>query len=353
MKVRVRESMFISLLCLLLLTSCGLFGSGSEEPDPQSSDNPDNVSGQQLDAEGNIIPIGQPAEREDLSSSGLQAAFKPLPDPIFLSPPAGPNYVIGSTLSHEVEPYEWLHQVARCYGASYQDVKSANPSIINPNYILPERVVTVPNVGVAGPVIGPNCVRQHVVAPGETFYGLARRYQTDPIILQKANPGPLWAGDIIFVPAVSPQNVAPPTLTQSLIFNLGGNLAVWRDFDARVELYEDNSASILDMVTHENGRFILVKQTRDQGASLEIALIDRTAKTETTIETNLPPELADESLRFRSSLLVSPNGAWAAYQVRENSTIRLSTFATSNPSDVKQLAGIPHGVMGFDTPQLF
>jgi len=353
MKVHMRDSMFISLLCLLMLTSCGLFGSSSGESDSQSTDNSADTPGQQVDAEGNIIPVRQPAEREGLSSSGLQAAVKPLPDPIFISPPAGSNYGIGSTVSHVVEPYEWLYQVARCYGTSYQDVRTANPSIINPDYIFPENIVTVPNVGLVGPVIGPNCIMQHVVAPGETFYGLARTYQTDPIILQKANPGPLLAGDIIFVPAVSPQNVAPPALSQSLLFNLRGDLAVWRNFDGRVELYEDNSAFILDMATHGNGRFILVKQTRDQGASLEIALIDRTAKTETVIETNLTPEVDDGLKRFRTSLLVSPNGAWGAYLVREESTMRLSTFATSNPGDLKQLAGIPHGVMDFDTPQLF
>lgn len=338
MKVCTWKQVIFVLFCLLLLAGCG-----GDETTPPATEIPP-VSGIE-----EIPPLG---ENNGILNVSLPVK-KPLPAPLVIAPPTGPNYVIGSTVSHVVEPLEWMHQVARCYGTSYRDVYRANSSIINPNYILPDDVLAVPNVGSVGPITGPNCIRYHAVAPGETFYGLAQMYQTEPIILQKANPGPLLAGDIIIVPSVGPQQMAPPSLRQSLVFNLNGDLAVWRHADAWVDVYVDDAAFILDMVVGENGRFVLVKQTRDQGATVEVALIDRLGNTETVIETNLPPDQMNGSEKFRPSMLISPNGDWAAYLVREDSTMRLSTFATSNPGDVKQLAGIAHGVMEFSTPQLF
>ncbi|MCA9923600.1 MAG: hypothetical protein KC421_14575, partial [Anaerolineales bacterium] len=144
----------------------------------------------------------------------------------------------------------------------------------------------------------------------------------------------------------------PPALSQSLVFNLDGNLAVWRKADAAVAVYEDATAHILDMATNENGRFILIKQTRDLGQSVEIALVDRTNLDVTIVETGLPPEQTGSSEQFRPTMLVSSNGTWAAYLVREDETVRLTAFATNNPGDLQQHSGITHGNMAVGGPQL-
>jgi hypothetical protein len=346
MKVQKLASLLIGLLCLFVLIGCRQDGSDTD------GSNSVNTAPESVESEEPV------AMRNDFGSQGVMPlgyqAAQSLPAPLILPAPTGPNFVIGSSVSHVVEPYEWLHQITRCYGAEYAEVLRVNKdSIHNPDLIYPNDVVILREIGKEGPIIGPRCVKSHWVAPGETFYGLARLYQTTPEILQLANPGPLLAGNEIVVPATTPENVSPPSLRQSLVFNLDGDLAVWRQVDAGIEVYIDNDAYILDLVTHENGRFVLTKQTRDQGTTVEIALIDRTTRTETIIETGLSPEELDESIQFRSNMLIAPNGAWAAYLVRENGTMRLSTFATSNTADVRQVTGIPHGLLEGGTPQLF
>ncbi len=115
----------------------------------------------------------------------------------------------GTTIQHTVTEGEWLLQISRCYGTSYAAVLQANRNIANPNRILPGWQVTVPNAGSQGAIIGPPCVLPYVVQPGDTFGALAQRYGTTAAILQLANPGPLLAGETIFVPNIA----AEPTPT--------------------------------------------------------------------------------------------------------------------------------------------
>lgn len=127
--------------------------------------------------------------------------------------PAPPTVPVtpGTTIQHTVTEGEWLLQIARCYGTSYAAVLQANRNIANPNRILPGWQVSVPNAGSQGAVIGPPCVVPYVVQPGDTFGALAQRYGTTATILQLANPGPLLAGETIFVPNVA----AAPTPTDT------------------------------------------------------------------------------------------------------------------------------------------
>lgn len=113
----------------------------------------------------------------------------------------------GSTVQHQVQAGEWLIQIARCYGADYAAVRWANPQIYWPNTIYPGMVVTVPNVGSVGEVKGAPCVGTYTVALGDTWVSLAERFGTTVFILQNANPGPLWAGNHIIVPAHNAQVV--------------------------------------------------------------------------------------------------------------------------------------------------
>lgn len=356
MKLRFVQFSLLVIMMLLMLSGCGLFGRGDADSPAQSAGV--GAPGEETAVEAETQPVSnqageQPSTAETVPGENA-AVVAQLPAPAIIDPPAGPNYAIGSTVQHQVESGEWLHQIARCYGTSYQELRKANSSIKHPNVILPDAKISVPNVGSTGAFTGPPCLQMHTVAAGETWFGLARDYHSKPEILAKANPGPLWAGDIIYVPSITPANTAPPSLSQSMLFNMDGDLAVWRKSDAKLELYGDANAYILDMVTNGDGRFVLVKQTRDQGETVEVAFIDRTKQTETVVETGLPPDQIDESgFTFLPTMLVSPNGEWAAYSIRENDTLRLSTFATNAPGDLKQLGGITHGVDVYGSPQLF
>jgi LysM repeat protein len=105
----------------------------------------------------------------------------------------------GTTVQHVVSRGEWLLQIARCYGASYQAVWAAN-RLPNPDYILPGAVIVVPGAGSQGSITGPPCVVAHMVVAGDTWQSLAQRYATTTAILQRANPGALSIERSVWVP---------------------------------------------------------------------------------------------------------------------------------------------------------
>ena len=111
------------------------------------------------------------------------------------APPVTPgNYTKGSTIQHRVVKGEWLLQIARCYAVNvknideYNRLLNANPSITNPNFILPEMTVTVPNIGSNNtPIYGPPCVGYYVVQVGDTWDNIKTRFNADVEVLQAAN----------------------------------------------------------------------------------------------------------------------------------------------------------------------
>ena len=107
--------------------------------------------------------------------------------------------VPGATARHAVSRGEWVLQIARCYGVSYGSVLGAN-YLANPDYILPGWILTIPNIGSQGPIVGPPCVVSYNVTAGDTWDTLATRYKTSAAILQRANPGALAVGRAIWVP---------------------------------------------------------------------------------------------------------------------------------------------------------
>lgn len=109
------------------------------------------------------------------------------------------SFVPGTTVQHQVGQGEWLMQIARCYGTTYEAVRAAN-RLAYPDLILPGTVMAVPSVGSNGRIIGPPCVLTHTVQTGENWETLAGRFGTTAVILQKANPGGLFEGRSIWVP---------------------------------------------------------------------------------------------------------------------------------------------------------
>ncbi|HUF00045.1 MAG TPA: LysM peptidoglycan-binding domain-containing protein, partial [Anaerolineales bacterium] len=106
----------------------------------------------------------------------------------------------GSTIQHQVAVGEWLIQIVRCYGATFDEVRNANPQIANPDFILPAMIVTVPRIGSAGRIYGRPCITFHTVQGGDTWASIAQRYNADLAVLQKVNPVTLTAGTSIKIP---------------------------------------------------------------------------------------------------------------------------------------------------------
>lgn len=124
--------------------------------------------------------------------------------PVILTATVSPNLAPGSTIQHQVAVGEWLIQIGRCYGATFSELRNANPQIANPNFILPSMVVTVPRIGSAGKIYGPPCITFYTVQSGDTWTSLAQKFNADVAVMQRVNPGGLVVGK----PAKIPLNSA-------------------------------------------------------------------------------------------------------------------------------------------------
>ncbi len=111
-----------------------------------------------------------------------------------------PNLTPGSTIQHQVAVGEWLIQIGRCYGATFEDVRNANPQIADPDFILPSMIITVPRIGSAGRIYGPPCITFYTVQSGDTWASIAQKYNAAIVVLQKVNPVGLTAGTVIKIP---------------------------------------------------------------------------------------------------------------------------------------------------------
>ena len=137
------------------------------------------------------------------TSAAATVTIANLAAPITQVPPTtapSSNLTPGSTIQHQVAVGEWLIQIVRCYGATYNDVRNANPQISDPDFILPAMIVTVPRIGSAGKIYGPPCISFYTVQGGDTWASIAQRYNADIAVLQKANPVALTAGTVIKIP---------------------------------------------------------------------------------------------------------------------------------------------------------
>jgi LysM repeat protein len=124
--------------------------------------------------------------------------------PIPATAPPTSNLTPGSTVQHRVAVGEWLIQIARCYGASFSEVRAANPQISDPDFIRPDvDVVTVPRIGSVGRIYKSDtvpCVTFHTVQSGDTWTSLAQKFNADVAVLQRANPGGLIVGKQAKIP---------------------------------------------------------------------------------------------------------------------------------------------------------
>ncbi|MEZ4519708.1 MAG: LysM domain-containing protein [Chloroflexota bacterium] len=275
---------------------------------------------------GELAPVVPIIAESDVTAEPLPSAT------VYASPSdssGDSGYTSGSTIQHTVIEGDWLLQIAKCYGTTFAAIRDAN-YLPYPDYIVPGTVLAVPGVGTGGPVIGAPCVVEYTVQVGDTWESLAQRYDTTVETLQRVNPGPLNIGRVIFVPAITPSSVTMPSLTHHLVFNLNGDLAVWRSTDGFVEVTV-NESEILDLATNETGHYVLARQTRNGGATNEIVLIDTVARISTVVETGLSPIADNSPAAVAGSLHISPDGMWAVYSVQSDNSYRLTSFQTAAP----------------------
>ena len=106
---------------------------------------------------------------------------------VVANPGTPSNYTRGSTIQHKVIEGEWMLQIARCYGADYNAVRSANLQVVDPNKIWPINTLTVPNIGSNGTIYGPPCVTYYTAQSGDTWNSIAQKFNADLAVLQEAN----------------------------------------------------------------------------------------------------------------------------------------------------------------------
>ncbi|MEW6286230.1 MAG: ELWxxDGT repeat protein [Chloroflexota bacterium] len=116
------------------------------------------------------------------------------------TPPSG--LTKGATIQHDVQPGEWMLQIARCYGADFNALRNANPQVKDPAKIWPVDVLTVPNIGSNGKIYGPPCVIFITAQAGDTWESIAQRYNARVDVLKEANQtiSTVTGGDRIRVP---------------------------------------------------------------------------------------------------------------------------------------------------------
>jgi LysM repeat protein len=298
-------------------------------------------------------PKGAPTQPAAAAASATQVRLPPietlpLPPPYIIDAALTPAFPPGSTVIHKVSRGEWLRQIARCYGAVYADVLKVN-NLENPNRLSQGMRLTIPAVGSQGPVYGPPCVQLYKVQKDDTWQALAQRFNTHARILQAANPGPLVAGQKITVPAEHIASGAPPKISHDLLFIYAGDLAIWQADSGQVLLYPDPAAKIVDLATNQAGKMILVKQTRDGGATYEMALVDRQAGVVRILEGGLQHGASDPR---KEQILVSPDGGWAVYLAAHDGSLHLASVLTASGM---HLSGpdLAHGRDEVIAPQLF
>jgi LysM repeat protein len=213
----------------------------------------------------------------------------------------------GSTVQHRVAAGEWLSQIVRCYGATFREVRNANPQIADPNLISPSMTLTIPNIGSAGPIGGPPCIAFHTVQPGDTWASIAETYNAGLALLQRVNPGSLTVGTTLTIPLhsgddfgqggpvgypppynppiVTPGAPAPTTPTES------ASAPVRITFDASPNDAGSNTASRIGIIKpNERVRYIVNAQPG------QVLTIDLSAPSnEVTLVVNDPSGLALKS----------------------------------------------------------
>ncbi len=135
-----------------------------------------------------------------------------------IPPSSGSGLTRGSTIQHTVVKDEWMIQIARCYAASFDAVRAANPQVIDPDIISIGEVLTVPNIGSNGTTIyGPPCVDHYTVQSGDTWASIAQKFNADVVVLQAANRDGMAVGTVLKIPLNSAGSLSSIPITGTTV----------------------------------------------------------------------------------------------------------------------------------------
>ncbi|MEW6574414.1 MAG: LysM domain-containing protein [Bacillota bacterium] len=128
----------------------------------------------------------------------------PLAVPPVVCPPGTITYIIRAG--------DTCFNIARRFGVTVQELITANPGINCDALLIGQRIcipVEVPPPGVCPPGTFPYTVRA-----GDTYFSLARRFNTTVEAIAAANPGVdpnnLQIGQVLCIPGAAPPQVCPP-----------------------------------------------------------------------------------------------------------------------------------------------
>lgn len=115
-----------------------------------------------------------------------------------------------SMISHEVQRRETLYSISRQYGVTIDDILHANPGMgtlrRGDRIQIPRQAGHAAEAKLPVPAKQPEkSEAKHMVKPGDTFFSIAREYNTTPQLVQAVNPGVtvLKPGMTILIPDTS------------------------------------------------------------------------------------------------------------------------------------------------------
>lgn len=124
--------------------------------------------------------------------------------------------VPGQPVQHIVQNWEWLTQLARCYGTTVHDIQAAN-NYACPDLIHPGWVVNIPNPGNAGPITINEmpCFIYYTVQQGDTLYSIAQEFGIHFQWLARINAvynyDYIQIGQMLVIPnPIPPEMTTPP-----------------------------------------------------------------------------------------------------------------------------------------------
>ena len=126
----------------------------------------------------------------------------PLPQPTATSSPVGPTpvpQIVTTPFTYTVQPGDTLYGLARRYSTTVQAIMQIN-GMMN-YYLRAGQLIWIPASGSpsAGPIV-------HIVQPGETLFSIAQQYQTTVWAIMVANQlssTAVWAYRALFIPSVT------------------------------------------------------------------------------------------------------------------------------------------------------